>query len=177
MTQQPASTRDQHALIAFIANEIGSSVRLGKKAMQKLVYLLQEIGSVPLGYRFNFYTYGPYSSDLSGDLDIVALRDGVSVSYEAAENSYAICPGSRNESVVQSGIVFLKKHHKGIKETLDLFGRRSAKELELIATVVFLHRHGEPLNRHIAPKVKELKPKYDSDTISAAVEEVRSLLQ
>ncbi|MGQ0663831.1 MAG: hypothetical protein ACT4P2_09630, partial [Pseudomonadota bacterium] len=58
--------------------------------MQKLVYLIQEIGGVPAGYRYAFYTYGPYSRDLEGDLGIVQSLKGIAIIYDEGSNSFNI---------------------------------------------------------------------------------------
>ncbi len=42
--------------------------RLGRTAIMKLVYLLQTVKGVPLGYSFGLYIYGPYENDVLNDL-------------------------------------------------------------------------------------------------------------
>jgi hypothetical protein len=60
MTNSSISKFDQYALIALLAKRVGGADRrLGKKAIQKNVHLIQELGGVDAGYRFSFYTYGP----------------------------------------------------------------------------------------------------------------------
>ena len=51
---------DQYALVAFLIDQAAQS-QLGKKALQKKVHLIHEMGGVDTGYRFSFYTYGPFS--------------------------------------------------------------------------------------------------------------------
>ncbi|MGB4289543.1 MAG: restriction endonuclease, partial [Dethiobacteria bacterium] len=41
------------------------SPQFGKTAIQKMIYLLQAVYTVDYGYEYSFYTYGPYSFDLS----------------------------------------------------------------------------------------------------------------
>ncbi|MDR1696567.1 MAG: hypothetical protein LBR69_08100 [Endomicrobium sp.] len=45
---------------------------VSRKRFQKIVYLLQEISSFPLSYRYNLYIYGPYSPDLTKDLFLMS---------------------------------------------------------------------------------------------------------
>ena len=53
------------AIVALLQNV---RARLGKIQVQKLVYFAQDCG-VPLGYKYEIYHYGPYSFELSHDLD------------------------------------------------------------------------------------------------------------
>ena len=82
---------DQYALVAFLIDQAKRGrQQLGKKALRKKVHLVQELGGVDAGYRFSFYTYGPYSVDLAGDLDVVAKSGGAMVHYSRSDNYYLI---------------------------------------------------------------------------------------
>ena len=71
---------DQYALVAFLIDQAAKARRpLGKKALQKKVHLIHEFGGVDTGYRFAFYTYGPYSVSLAGDLDVIANSGGANI--------------------------------------------------------------------------------------------------
>ena len=46
---------DQYALVAFLIEQAErSNQQLGKKALQKKVHLIQELGGIDTGYRFSF---------------------------------------------------------------------------------------------------------------------------
>jgi hypothetical protein len=62
---------DRYALIVDLAERLHGYGKLGKKALQKLVYLLQKLEDVPAGYRFRFFTYGLFADDLAFALDVV----------------------------------------------------------------------------------------------------------
>ena len=86
----------QYALISLLIKEAETKgQRLGKKALQKKVHLIQDLAGIDAGYRFSFYTYGPYSSQLSGDLDAVANSGGANIYYDRLENFYLITGGIR----------------------------------------------------------------------------------
>lgn len=180
MTNHPISKRDQYALIAFIAKHCGgANRRLGKKALQKHVHLIQELGAVDSGYRFSFYTYGPYSSELSGDLDVVAATGGVKVSYNSMDNFYLIDAGAEADYLLEKGAGFIERNHSSMRRVLDSFGGRMAKDLELVSTIAYLRKHA----RHeydddgrLLARVKALKPKYSDEEIIRAVREVRTFL-
>ena len=70
----------RYALIAELAKRFEPvSRQFGKTALQKLVYFLQTIYGVDCGYAYEFYSYGPFASQLLNDLDLVAHFGGVSV--------------------------------------------------------------------------------------------------
>src|SRR5262245_60129714 len=95
---------DQYALLALIIEKQGGERgRLGKKALQKFVHLIQEFGGVDSKYQFSFYTYGPYSSGLAGDLDILSALDGADIVYNATDNHYQISAGAYTSELIKGG--------------------------------------------------------------------------
>lgn len=181
MTLNTFSKPAQHALIAWIARELGGPNRkLGKKALQKLVHLIQELGGVDVGYRFSFYTYGPYSIGLAGDLDVVAALKAVEVTYNSTDNYYLIAPGSENERMIEKGMNSLEQNRAAIEQVVKTFSGRLAKDLELVSTIAYLRRHApkEEYNdsEKLAKRVKALKPKYSEEEVAKAIEDVRNFL-
>ena len=173
--------RDQYAFIAFLIKEAKTAdQRLGKKALQKKVHLIQELGGVGAGYRFSFHIYGPYSEDLAGDLDLVAYGNGAKVSYNEGDNYYSITPGEETDRMIEAGQPFIDRNEAALENVLSVFGRRSAKELELVSTVAYLRRYlpgGEFDDQDgIVARVKALKPRYSDGEIRGAVAEVRGFL-
>lgn len=181
MTTDTIAKSDQYALIARIAKNLGGgNRRFGKKALQKIVHLIQELGGVDAGYRFSFYTYGPYSIGLAGDLDVVEALNAVSVIYNSVDNYYLIGPGPENDHMIEKGKRFFDKNQAAINRVLETFEGRLAKDLELVSTVAYLRRHapaGEFADdTKLSVRVKALKPKYTENQISKAIDEVRNFL-
>ena len=126
---------DQYALVAFLIDQAAQSKKqLGKKALQKKVHLIHEMGGVDTGYRFSFYTYGPFSVDLAGDLDVIANSGGAKISYDSWDNLYQINPSEHTDRMIERGQKFIAKNKATIQEVLETFGDRSAKDLELVST-------------------------------------------
>ena len=46
---------------------------LGKKKFQKLVYLIETVGHIDLGYSYQIHLYGPFSKALDDDLRVTFL--------------------------------------------------------------------------------------------------------
>ena len=55
---------NKYAIIVFLVKEYAKQGRIGRTALQKLIYLLQELFNINCGYDFKFYTYGPFSSEI-----------------------------------------------------------------------------------------------------------------
>lgn len=172
---------DQYALVAFLIEKAAQAHQnLGKKALQKKVHLIQELGGVDTGYSFPFYTYGPFSAGLAGDLDVIAHSNGAKICYIASDNQYLIEPGERAGQMIEKGRAFVDGNRTTIDRVLAAFGGRSAKSLELVSTVAYLRRH-KPQdefedNEKLAKHVKDLKPKYSEEEVRKAIAEVKEFL-
>ena len=86
-----------HILLKLILDEIGlGELEIGefntRKVLQKKVYLTQLTG-VDLGYRYNWYLYGPYSPALASDA--FALRD--EINYDKEFNNYELTSRTKSK--------------------------------------------------------------------------------
>ena len=77
-------------LLLLTSNYLGKVE--GRKRFQKIIFLLKEHFEIEFGYRFTSYLYGPYSSQLQNDIDILtrtgylkASKIGCLFSYEVTE--------------------------------------------------------------------------------------------
>ncbi len=172
---------DQFALVAFvIVQSKQAKQKLGKKALQKKVHLIQELGAVDTGYQFAFYSYGPYSVSLAGDLDVIAKSGGAEISYDRSANCYEIDTSEHTGRMQERGREFVEKNKAAIERVLESFGERSAKDLELVSTIAYLHRHAPREefddNGELAKHVMDLKPRYEKTDVEKAVYEVKAFL-
>ena len=172
---------DQYALVAFLIKQaMQSRQQLGKKALQKKVHLIQELGGIDTGYRFSFYTYGPYSVSLAGDLDVVANSGGARIRYISSDNQYLIQPSEHTDRMIEKGQNFFEHNQAAIDRVLAAFGNRIAKDLELVSTIAYLHRHARQEefedDGRLAKHVMALKPKYSQRQVENAIAEVKGFL-
>lgn len=170
---------DRYALITTIARQFESTGRsLGKTALQKLVFFLQELHGVDVGYEFALYTYGPFCSDLMHDLDITSAMDGVAISYNPDLNEYNIVPNGNCEAILQRASGFVENNLGAIDNVIAEFGTYTARELELRATIVHAERDAHRREQAITEAtlvadVHEIKPHSPVATIQRAVHELR----
>lgn len=174
---------NRYALITELARRLATkSPQFGKTALQKIVYFLTDLFGIPTGYEFEFYNYGPFSSQLHHDLDLVAHIGGVVVEdYSAEFAGYVISPGERADALIKKGAEFIHSSEvdKAISRVVDEFGDYNASELELRATILFVDRdltaRGKTATEDtIINIVEKLKPRFERFDIENALEEMAS---
>ncbi len=171
---------NRYALIAELADRFKNACpQFGKTALQKMVYLLQELYGVKGSYGFSLYTYGPFSSQLLQDLDFVDTAKGVDVCAVSGTRGYLILPGEQNRAIREKAKDFLSKPE--VQKALDTlvadFGGYWAKDLELRSTIVYVdrdaNRTGKPLTRdELVQMVSEIKSHFSKEEICQAVAEL-----
>lgn len=169
---------ERYGVILELAGRCKARERiLGKTALQKFVYLLQELHGVPVGYDFTLYTYGPYSAQLMQELDVTAAMDGVDVSYDSNKNAYSVLPGSRYQQIRDRADQFIAQATQALDAVMSDFGDYSARELELLATIVYVSRNGGPSapgeSDALVAAVRDLKPHFTSEEICNEIETLR----
>ncbi len=149
------------------------SSRLGKTAMQKLLYLLQEGCGVPLRYRFDLYTYGPYDSALMRDIDYATRTGMLDVTYHG-DMGYDIKPGSNSQALADYRSAIRSEAGDALDSLLHNFGRLTASELELCATLLYIVKDDSALSDdQVIARTQAIKPKFDTPTIAHALQHLR----
>jgi uncharacterized protein len=173
----------RYGLIAELAQRLQhtGTRQFGKTVLQKLAFLLQEVYRVDLGYSFVFYTYGPFAPELQSDLDFAQCVGAVNVEpvSEAQGSGYRIVPGTMCQQTLDKARSFLDVTRDALTRLVEAFGAKTAKELELLTTVVFLSKEASclepamPVDKAIG-LVRELKPKFSEVEVREAMHELAS---
>jgi uncharacterized protein YwgA len=162
---------EKYGTIAYLAEHVSAC---GKTVLQKLVYFLQEWKCVPLGYDYEFYTYGPFSAALMGDLDYTASLEAVQVK-PGPMGGYSIEAGARSEEIQGKAADFIQHHKAAVDEVIRVFGGSSAARLELLATTYYTYsffrsRGSSCGDKDIIETVHSLKPgKFTDDQVSESL--------
>lgn len=173
----------RYGLIAELAERLkGKCPQFGKTALQKLVFLFQELHKIDCGYDYSLYTYGPYSSRLQHDLDVVESLGGVTIArVMGGAGGYCILPGDKKDALLQKAAEFLKGPEvaEAIDRLISDFGAYWARDLELISTIIYvageLQRAGRPVSREqLMRMVGDIKPKFHEDEIASRIRELES---
>jgi hypothetical protein len=169
----------RYALIGTLAQELeGRPVGVfGKTHVQKLVYFLQELFGGDPEYEFALYTYGPFSANLMGDLDVADGLGVISLEYLPQAGAYNIVPGPQLEKAQTRAADYLARNRDAIHRAVGQFGDLRARELELRATIVYADREsareGAALQRdQLVERVHAIKPHFSPQTVAQAVDEM-----
>ena len=160
-----------------VFTEFATKLRLGRTAIMKLCFFLQESKGVPLGYQFSIYSYGPFDSDVLADLS-TAERMNVLRSttvYYPSGTGYEYRLGS-DTSVKEIEAGFLAQHKTSIDWVLENFGKRTAGDLELLSTTLFVAKFNNPKNAdELIGKVMMIKPHFTREQITRGFQELVTL--
>ncbi|ADL43325.1 hypothetical protein COB47_2066 [Caldicellulosiruptor obsidiansis OB47] len=164
-----------HLIKEFTKHCSSTGNKVGKKFLQKVVYLLQRKG-LNLNYNFSIHYYGPYSSQLEYDIHRLEMNRLVRIDPKDGY-THEIIPEE-----VSDDEKYLSHHDiemidsKEIKDLIKNLSSFNASELELIATVDYVInqlkiRGTDELNKkEIIEKVKKLKGnKYTEKKIEEAI--------
>lgn len=137
-----------------------------KKTLQKIFYLLEEAGD-QVGFDYTIHFYGPYSADLDYEIQDMIGQGVLSIDYTQYGHFISTADkdeGRRLELTELQGNV------------IERFGMKSASELELLATALFVQRNTANANAdEIALGVKRIKgTKYSDTQIESAIKELRT---
>lgn len=168
--------------LAFITEIAKRDENIGKTGMMKLLYLLQTVHKVPLGYDFEIYTYGPYCQAVMSDIEYAEFVEYIQVSpvtYPNGMNGYQIKTMSDGLDLVEKELDVISPYSAKIDSVISFFGKKTAKELELYSTIVFVvssysNNDWEKTQEEICSTVKKIKPHFPDETISAAYEDLES---
>ena len=167
------------ALMAAISDQWKAKASiLGRTALMKLCFFLQESRGLPLGYSFSLYSYGPFDSDVLSDLGTAVrlnvLKEGIV--YYSSGTGYEYQPGSDIGSVRNLASDFLRENAANIEWAVDTFGNKTAGELELLSSAFFVAKYQNPADiAHLIDQVELIKPHFSREQIQRGVDELFSL--
>jgi uncharacterized protein YwgA len=144
---------DRFAVIRYIVDKLGD---VRKIQIQKLVYFLQWIFKVPLGYDYKMHYYGPYSDELNDDLIGMQLRKNVKVETDSSGYGYHIMPGAESMTAIDN---ILEKYSQQMNKCLEAFGGFEPSQLEVLGTLHFVkYIAGVSDESKVIEKTAMLKP-------------------
>ena len=158
-------------------SEVAHEVRLGRTAFMKLCFFLQESRNVPLGYQFSIYSYGPFDSDVLTDLSTAVQMNVLKSTpvYYPSGYGYEYSLGS-DESVRTLATEFLQGHRESIRWATKNFGKKTAAELELLSTTLFVAKFNNPKDvAALVNQVQLIKPHFSLDQINHGFRELVGL--
>lgn len=166
--------RQQQAVVLQLADalrERGSWC--GETHLQKATYFLKKLAGVPLDFKFILYKHGPFSFDLRDEL--TAMRADKLMKLKVKQPPYGPSflttdPGKRLEARFPRTV---SRYEEAIRFVADAFGQLGVRELESLATALYVTREMEGANRQQrADRIRELKSHISPQKAQEAVETV-----
>ena len=158
---------------SVLLNVLQQNPNIGKTALMKAAFMLQQVKKLNLDYNFSIYTYGPYSSEVTEDVDDLVFKQ-LAISTIYHQNSYV----GYELNVSDEGNAYAERLDQNSKtaiaEIVGFIKGKSAKDLELYATVIYIDRlyaknnSWEKHSNSIVEKVHEIKPHFKKDIIGSA---------
>lgn len=146
---------------------------MGKTAVMKIIFMLQQVKGIDLGYEFSIYTYGPYTSEVLEDIDELISRGLLTSTVYHYKDYIGYQLNITSEGV--KGIDHSSENLNGLEDVLQFTNNKSAKELELYSTIIyisdlFVKNSWEGGKPSIVDKVHEIKPHFSKEDILKAYE-------
>jgi uncharacterized protein YwgA len=141
----------------------------GKTALVKLLYFAQEEGEADLGYEFSLYTFGPFDSIILSELDELKYDGDVTVERDRSGWGYSVKPTDEIQELDLD-----EERKERIDAAIATYGKLTARQLEIRATLHFMHEHSDTKvkGKKLWELVRVVKPKY---TIGEIRKEARQM--
>lgn len=170
---------ERYGLLALLVQKMYKhNLTLGKTALQKLIYLTKVLCNIGVDYDYGLYIYGPYSHELVSDFEYLTAVGVLKSEFKHYEKygGYEIRPGDNISEATNRAKDFIARSDKELEEIIKRFGKMSARELELIATILYLNRE-EELGKTILPeRVKSIKPHFSMQEIEKCIDEMKDYI-
>lgn len=173
----PATSKFRAALISDLAERLNG--RLGRTAVMKLTFFLQELKGVPLGYSYRIYTYGPYDGQVLTDLKVAEMLGAIQTEYFEWDggSGYAIKP-AKKIALNSEEQNLLNSTQDDIAWVVSEFGDLSASDLEVESTVFFVVKSVDRSRQNIsaqsiAESVRSIKPHHTEARILRHISRMR----
>lgn len=163
---------DRLLVVALARHLVKQRPLPGKKAFQKLFYLIERAG-VPTNLDFSMHYYGPYSFELADQMFELERAHVL----QTADGSVKAGDAPMRKDLEQS----LEEYRATVDRILATFGERTGRDLELIATTHLvaerLSQHGDRVGAEdvITAAREEKRSKFDPEEIQRALAELDAI--
>jgi len=168
---------DGHAFILTVIESLlkhGSVA--GKTHIQKALSLLSDSKCVQVPFSFVLYKHGPYSFDVEEALEQMQSYGAISVEPSMSGYGVALRP-SNMASFVRTTAPLSEQQRNAIEKVCVFVGPRNVKDLERLATALWIRSHlGIQDRERVAKQLHSLKPHIPISTAEQADEEVTGWL-
>ncbi|HQD91557.1 MAG TPA: hypothetical protein PLP71_11170 [Syntrophomonadaceae bacterium] len=173
------SPEKSNALIVELARQLRERESwCGETHLQKTAYFLKELMKVPLSYDFILYKYGPYSFDLTEQINILRADD---VFRLQPHGNYGptIVEGKHVSWLTGQHQEIIKRYQKEIEFIAEQLADKKVADLERLGTALYVTRENQTTIGAIerAERLHQLKPHISLEEALEAVQEVDTLIE
>ncbi len=119
--------------------------------MQKLVYFAKALG-VPIPCSFEIYTYGPYSDTVTFTVDSLLADDVLKETSKDPQTYSNYRLGENADEILNAYKPLIDPYLGKIDAVVESLGSFKPQELELIATLHFIHHRLKQIWRKEPPR-------------------------
>jgi len=161
----------EHAKLLYALQSSGEII--GRKKFQKMIYIAKKL-SFPYQEKFQFHFYGPYSEELTLQLEEL-VNMGFVEEVKEKKNGYYQYRYTLTESGHEFVQMFKQKVYKPhLDECLNSMNDQSARFLELVSTILYFE---ELTKEEVYEKIAQVKgsQNYSKDEIEEAFKYIAAL--
>ncbi|MCX6677156.1 MAG: hypothetical protein NTU95_04325 [Methanothrix sp.] len=140
-------------------NEDNPDKQIGKTIVQKMMYLLSRKNIAR--FDFSMYHYGPYSSELSGEISFAERNGIIKVAWKDNEGYFI----RSNETAEQFFALLDSDERQAVDYFVRQFGKFNATDLSLVATALYLKDNFGVEDSRLPEAVHNAKKKYSTEYI------------
>lgn len=147
----------------------------GETHIQKSVYFLQKMLSVPTGFEYILYKHGPFSFDLRDEL--TSMRANMFLKLRGREYPYgpSYSLGPMAQVLIERFSEAVEPYSEKMEFVAKTFSSRDSAELERLATAFYVRsEEGSAIPDH-ADYIHEIKPHISRESAASALLEVEAL--
>jgi len=162
------------ALIGYLVKRIKVEFpgrQVGKTIIQKMMYLLNRNEIVDFNY--SMYHYGPYSSELSGELNFAQNAGIVQIKW-VDDKGYFIETTSKLQNFEK---LMTEREKQALDDLVERFGSYNAIELSIIATAYYVKDTFDVPETKLVSVIHQIKQNHSVEYIENILRKVGILKQ
>lgn len=160
------------ALIGYLVEQIKKKYpkkQVGKTIIQKKMYLLTRLKIVDFDY--TMYYYGPFSSEVSGELDFAQGAGIIQIKWVDREGYFIEATPKLKEFYS----LITNEEKKAVEGIVEKFGDFNAIDMSIIATAFYLKDNFGVSDAELVEIIHKIKQNLSSEHIKNILEKARIL--
>lgn len=147
----------------------------GETHVQKAVYFLRQVARMDLGFDFILYKHGPYSFDLTSEINSMRADDFLDLEPQPYPYGPSLREGEASWLLDDRYMEAANEHEATIRAVADAFDSHGVAELEAWATALYVKTEEDAALEEIPARVMDLKAHIDDERAQAATQKMEEI--